>query len=165
MRTKADADGRYPLSSREYVALCCLMGTLHALTQNKEELKDRLHLFNGGWRDIQLAASALDRTFNRLLETIPLKKLLSIRREMRYMVCETKLNPAAKNPAGDEIFITNDVLRGLVNRAIAMDCTFCEKSASECRRCELFKDVEACYPYELTKPGSALCPLAGATKL
>lgn len=165
MRYAADADGRYPLSNPEYIALCCLMGAVNMLKKNKETLEDRLRLVKGGWRDIQLVTSVCDKLFEKILDTVPIKKLLSIQREMRYMVCETKLGSASRPQDEDDIFITNTALKKMVNRAICMDCTFCEKTKQECKKCELYRDISACYPFELGKPETETCPLAGATEL
>ena len=163
MRYAPDEQGRYPLSAREYLCLCNVIGALHALITNKEELKERLELTGTGWEDLQSVIETGNRIYDKLLETIPIKKLIAIRREMRYMVCETRLNQAAKREDADDVFISNNALRHIINRAICIDCTFCEASRENCKKCQLYKEISDCFPYELGKPEGEHCPLSGAT--
>ena len=65
MRGRADEDGRYPLSTREYEALRTVFGAVNAL--DTETLRDRCGLFRYGWRNMRLAASLLRKVMEGLL--------------------------------------------------------------------------------------------------
>lgn len=168
MKYVQDEDGRYPLSSDEYTAICMIIGAVHTLESNKEKLHDRLKLIKNGWRDISLLDSLCERLFNGILATVPKKKLIMLQKELRHMVCETHLNPAVRNELTGEALISNSALRKILNRAICMDCTFCEKSKHEARKCDLYRDISDCYPFEISNrqtEGDNKCPMAGVTRL
>lgn len=162
MRYQPDTDGRYPLSIREYTALRTLFGAVNAL--DSETLKERCKLFSGGWRDLRCAYSLCKKVMENLLCTIPTQKLLSMRRELTHTICEVKIKPPTSS-VEDTVMVSRRALIDLINRAIYMDCMLCEKTAKECKRCQLYKDINACFPYELLDPQDELCPFAGVFKL
>ena len=163
MRYEADEDGRYPLSSREYEALRTLFGAVNAL--DTENLKNRCKLIKNGWRNLRLAQTLLKRLMEQILTTVPLKKLVSIQKELRYTVCEIKIRPPVEDKNCGTVYVKQEAMVRLADRAINMDCCVCEKSAKECKRCQLFQDLNACFPYELWEPEDTLCPFAGVTSL
>lgn len=165
MRYNPDEDGRYPMDINEYNALLMMVGTVHTFASHKDELKDRLGLIPGGWRDMQLLAKVSSSLFEKILRTIPTKKLAVMHKELPHMVCETKLNPVAKSMHQDDVVIGFDALKRVVDRAIQMDCLFCEKSKCEGKKCQLYRDIDACFPFELSKPEEKLCPMAGRTEI
>jgi len=162
MRYQPDADGRYPLSMQEYTALRTLFGAVNAL--DSDTLKDRCKLFPGGWRDLRCAYTLCKKVMENLLFTVPAKKLVSMRRELTHTICEVKIKPPTSSTE-DTVMVSRRALIDLINRAIYMDCMFCEKNAKECKRCQLYKDMNACFPYELLDPQDTLCPFAGVSKL
>ena len=165
MRMQPDSDGRYPMDIREYSALCMFVGTVHALEAHREELKDRLKLIPGGWRDMQLITTLADKLFKNVLGTVPVKKLKTMQRELPHMICETKINPALKNQHLDDVIIGLDALKKIVDRAMSIDCWACDKNKCDGRKCDLFKDVDACFPFELVGENDNKCPLAGRLSL
>ena len=156
MLHQPDKDGRYPLSGKEYEALRTLFGAVNALSL--DAMKDRLEIL-GCWEEYENTHKVMRRIMEKLLTTIPQKKLQSIHRDLAHTICEIKVRP----PVGDakhEVTIDQAILIRLMERAIAMDCFCCQKTAKEGLRCQLYKDLNACFPYELTDPGEAVCPFS-----
>ena len=162
MHQRPDEDGRYPLSMKEYTALRTLFGAVNAL--DSDTLKERCKLFPGGWRDLRCAYTLCQRLMEKLLCTIPAKKLLSMRRELTHTICEVKIRPLSSSES-DSVMLDRKALIDLINRAIYMDCMLCQKTVKECKHCPLFKTIDACFPYDLIDPKDELCPFAGVSRL
>lgn len=162
MRHAADADGRYPLSTREYEALRTLFGAVNAMALDM--LKDRCDLNPGDWEKLQEARDSAQQVLNNILRTIPLKKLMSISTELRNTICELRIKPPVSASNGS-IYIDQAAMVRMAERAIAMDCVICEKTREEGKRCPLYRDINDCFPYELMEPDDALCPFAGISRL
>ena len=159
MYRKPDADGRYPLSMQEYEALRTIFGCVNALDDDNERLKARCQLIKGGWRDMRLLATTARRLMENLLCTVPAKKLLSIRRELQHTICEIKVKPVAMN-SDSIVYVSQDALLRVCNRAMQENCYLCDKSHREARQhCDLYKDVQACFPYDFEQ--SVDCPFSG----
>ena len=162
MKYRADEDGRYPLSTREYDALRTLFGAVNAMALDM--LKDRCDLHPGDWEKLQEAKDVTQGVLNNILRTIPLKKLVAISTELKNTICELKIKPPVTKANG-MIYIDQAAMVRMAERAICLDCAICEKTREEGKRCALFRDINACFPYELLEPDDALCPFAGVTRL
>ncbi len=158
---KADADGRYPMSLREYETMRYLYGVIDALAR-ENFLEERLKLVPGGWRDFKMMQAKAKTLFDRLLTTIPFKKLLSMRAELTHTECHVSLNRAAKENGLS--LVETEKLWKLVEKCAGMDCVFCEKSAAEGRKCEIFNVCMDCLNYEF-KGIKGACPFAGSGEL
>lgn len=163
MRHEPDEDGRYPLSTKEYEALRTVFGVVNAL--DSDTLKERCALIKNGWRDIRLAHTLLRRVMEELLCTIPAKKLMAIHTELKHTVCELKVKPPSGIGRGGCVYVDHKAFITICERAISMDCLFCEKDAKAGKRCPLYKALNACFPYELCEPEDTRCPFAGVSRL
>lgn len=155
----SDADGRYPLSTKEYEALRLLFASKAAFENTA--LKDRLQTIPGAWRDMRCVWAKVDKLLTRLLDTIPLKKLLALKRELKNTYCEMRIKGASNTTSNDCVYVSHQAIVRLIDRAMDMQCGLCEKSAEDCRKCQLFQDIAACFPYEIVMPKDSLCPFAG----
>ena len=159
---RKDEDGFYPLSVREYAALRQMFGFVNVM--DEDALKERLKTIPSGWRDMRMMAAVSKHLVHELLTTVPIKKRLSIQSELRNTVCEIKFKPPSSKME-DCVVISRKALVRLMERAIDMDCLFCDKSLNECKRCTLYKDLNACFPYELAEPTDNKCLFAGVSGL
>ena len=100
-----------------------------------------------------------------LLKSVPAKKLLSMQRELQYTICEIKLKPPTKETGRDYIYIPRKEFISLLQRAIQMDCLLCDKSIKEAKKCGLYRNIDACFPYMLDEPTDTHCPFVGVSKL
>lgn len=164
MIRKPDEDGRYPLSMREYEALRTIFGCVNALDDDHETLKARCKLFKGGWRDLRMLAAVSKRLMEKLLCTVPRKKLLTIQRELQHTICEVKIKPIAAPHRENMVCVSEDAMIRVCNRAMQDNCYLCDKTHKEAKRsCELYRDVQACFPYDFNE--STDCPFAGMSGL
>lgn len=156
-----DEDGKYPLTMREYDALRTVFGALNAL--DSETLKERLQTTNGGWRDMRLALSMMRKVLDNLLSTIPARNLLTLKDELNHTYCEVRIRGAGTLAHPDCVYLSQKAVVSLIDRAIQLECMLCEKSAKEGKRCPLYKNIQALFPYELDEPTDTQCPFAGVS--
>ena len=163
---KRDDDGRYPLSSSEYTAIRHVIAAVDALSKHYDTLSERLALVKWGRRDYRLIHAKSYKLFERMLETIPFKKLRAMRAELDASVCEVRVNAASVNRELGYTVVDVDALRDLANMAIENKCFLCYKSAVEGRKCPIYKTICACMTYAPEGEGAkGACPLAGSAEL
>jgi hypothetical protein len=163
MRYEQTVEGGYPLSMEEYDALRQMMGAVSAL--DRDTLKSRCELIPEAWDKLVRARNDLMWILEQLFGTIPARKLLSIRRELQYTQCVVRIRPPSESDPKDHIYIDQHAFKRILERAIKMDCMFCDQTIKQCKRCQLYKDICDCFPYELSEPTDTLCPFAGIHKL
>lgn len=163
MWKKPDEDGRYPLSYNEYQALRAIFGANNALEQTHKQLEQRVRLIPGGWRDLKLIMSVLDKLMGAVLRTIPQKKLVQIRAELSRTVCEIKLQSVTGGLSDDKLLtvVPQGALETVVNESMSMKCFCCERC--DYKRCELFKAIDSLYNYDF--PKTKTCPLSDMTEI
>lgn len=164
MLPKPDQDGRYPLSMREYDAL----RTLYAATAGfrADPLKERCEkLIPGAWERLVALYEEGNWLNSQILNTVPGKKLLALKRELQYTECRVEVKRPSGDGAKDSVYVSRDAFRGLIDRAIQLECLLCDKKISESKHCPLYQSINACFPYELDEPTDQHCPFAGVSKL
>ena len=82
MNNKPDNNGRYSLSGREYYALRELFAAVDGFNRNACELEKRVRTIPNGYRDLRMLQSVSAKLMRDILETVPVKKLAQIRREL-----------------------------------------------------------------------------------
>lgn len=163
MILKPDQDGRYALSMREYESLRALFAALTGL--NCDALRSRCDLIPGAWDAIEQAKKDLFTVMEKLMATVPYKKLKSIQHELTHTICRVEVKGPAGAVTPDYVYLPRQAFVDILQRAIQLDCLLCDKSIGECKRCSLYKDIDACFPYLLEEPTDKLCPFAGVSKL
>ena len=163
MLRNPDESGRYPLNMREYEAIRMIFAAVTAL--DCDALRDRCDLTPGLWESLNKSKNEIFRVAEELLKSVPAKKLVSMQRELHYTVCEIKLKPPTKEAGRDFIYIPRKDFISLLQRAIQMDCLLCDKNIKEAKKCELYKNIDACFPYMLDEPTDTHCPFVGVSKL
>lgn len=143
---------RPPLSYREYRALRQLFGIVDIWDEQGSELKKRLKLIPGGWRDARLIMAVSKRLLTKVCETIPQKKLAMIRKELDSTTCEITVKNTI-SPTKKEAFtyVEEETLERVTSLAMEMNCMFCEKCGKDARNCQLRKDVERLYMWDFPK--------------
>lgn len=144
---KADPDGRYPLSSAEYTALRHVIAAVDALPKQGDALRDRLKLIKYGYRDYKLMHAVAYKLFEKLIATVPYKKIKALRGELDASVCEVRVNAASVNRELGLTVVEVDDLMRIANMAIERECFLCSKSAVEGRKCPLYKACVDCLTY------------------
>ena len=163
MRREPDQDGRYPLNMREYETVRMIFAAVTALDCGP--IRERCELKPGVWDTLEKRKADLYDALTKILSTVPLKKLVAMQHELEYTACRVELKPPSRDSGRDWIYIPRRQYIALLQRAIQMDCMLCEKTVKECKRCDLYRDIDACFPYLLEEQGDVYCPFHGVTKL
>lgn len=154
---KKDEDGRIPLSQKEYFALRCIFGAVNALSLHYSELERRTKGYKNGWRDLRCLVSLSEKVMEDILETIPRKKLLQIKKDLDNIVCELKPRDVAKKNDDGFLCVPENALIHLCESATEFKCFGCEKSQKQAKKdCTLYKSIQAVLNYELEECDS--CP-------
>ena len=157
--------GRYKMTGKRYQAFLRLFAAVSALNEIEPELWELLGLVKMGRCDFCNAAKKLDRISQDLLESVPTKKLLAMRRELKAVRVYLRIGPDA-SPARCEqvVYVPEDALINLLNQIVQMHCWCCEKKDKEVKRCEWLQLMDAVLPYspdpELD-PEDGSCQIAG----
>lgn len=126
------------LRSDETNDLFALYASLHEIDRAKSSLEKRLRSIPGAWRDISLLRSVLSKLVDRILETVPPEKLVSISRNMRCMTYRVYLSRPVTIPH-DEVLVDGEDLEVLTRYAHGYTCVGCDK---DCNKCELGKALD-----------------------
>lgn len=154
-----DADGRIPLSYREYSALRGIFSAVNALTIYHKELERRTKGYKNGWRDLRCLVSLSEKVMEDVLKTIPRKKLLQIRRDLDNTVCELKPRGIVNHKEDGFFCVSENTLIELCEAATELNCFGCEKSNKEANKdCKLYKIIQSVFNYEFEE--SDHCPMA-----
>lgn len=150
-----------PLTNKEYYAFRTLFGTVNNFNEYAGDLRARCAMIDGGWRDMMLIAKKSEQLMREMMYTIPSKKLITMRKDLDHMVCECRVAyDYAKRDEREFTYCPTEAIDRLVSRVLAWECLSCDKNAKEAKKCPVYRDIDACYPWEIPTNGNC-CPLAG----
>ena len=121
------------LRASETDSLFALYASLQEIDHAKGDMEKRIRSVPGGWRDISLIRAVLSKLIDRILETIPLEKLLALQRNMKCMSYRIYLAKPVTLPK-EEVIVKGEDLATLARYAHDYSCTACDK---DCNKCEL----------------------------
>lgn len=150
---------RVNLSGREYYTLRSLMAVVSTFEGCAGDLEKRVRTIPNGYRDLKLIMATADRLFEKILATIPEKKLKQIKHEIGFTRLELKVTPdytGRKESAF--IYVPQENLEWLTEKVVDMECALCDKTCKESKKCEIRKNIEALYHYDF--PETVGCPFA-----
>lgn len=156
---------RVPLSGREYYALRELFAAVDGFSRNAQALEKRVRMIPNGYRDLRMLQSVSAKLMRDILETVPVKKLIQIRRELENseMILRVKPVNPKKNEYDDNLtYVPQQALERICRKAIELECFCCEKKDREAKKCQLRKDIQDTYMFDYPNNGKT-CPFAGAT--
>ena len=160
-----DEPNRFKVTGKEYQAFLRLFACVSALKEIKPQLWERLGLVKMGKCDFCNAAQKLDRIAWDLLESVPTKKLLAMRRELKAVRVYLRIGPDASPARCDQVvYVPEDSLIALLNQIVQMHCWCCEKKGKEVKRCEWLQLMDAVLPYSPDPdldPEDGSCQIAG----
>lgn len=135
---KARAPTITRLHSAEVNGMYMLYAAWHDFSQIKQMLEKRLRTIPGGWRDFSLVVSVMSKLIDKLLQTIPQDKLISMSRNMKHMSYRVYLvRPVT--PPEDEIVVDADDLAALAKYSHQYACLACN---GNCDKCSLGKALD-----------------------
>lgn len=150
------SDGeRYPISYREYVALRQLFGITHIWDEKGHDLEKRLRQIPNGWRDARMIHMVSEKLLIKLLGTVPEKKLEQLKKELNNTYLEvTVKNLVTGEPHGSSYtYVETKTLERVTDKAMEINCAFCQKKGKEVRDCQLRKNIERMYNWDFPQVG------------
>lgn len=159
---KTDADGRHPLSQREYNALRTFFGFISALEACKKELEPRLRDIQDGWEELAKLDSMACSLLDKMLDTIPFHKLRQI--QLENEISRVEVVPKGGCAIHDDAYvcIPAKALEEICNEAISIRCFGCTTSHAASSHCGLRKAIDATLPYDAKQTKNlAKCPYNG----
>ena len=126
------------LLTEESDSLCGIYAAFSELERAKATLDRRLSLIPNGKRDLGLARSTLLRLMEKILATVPVEKLTSLKRNMRYMHYRVYPVKPVSVPENETVVHSSD-LSVLAQYAHQYACVGCDK---DCNHCELGKALD-----------------------
>lgn len=146
---QADADGRIPLSAREYVAIRAIFAAIDSLTREHEQLERRAKGVKNCWRDLRLLVVLAEKVLNELLKTVPTKKLLQMQKDLKNTVCRIETRGAVGHKEDGFMFVPEDSAIKLCQMAMKLNCFGCDKTHKEAKReCEMYKAIQDIFVYQ-----------------
>ena len=168
MVPQRDVDGKFKLTGREYTALLRLFAALTALTECESILEERLKTVPNGWRDYRMLKTRMSTELDGLLETVPLKKLVAIHRELKNVKIKLNIGPDAAGSDDQVIYVNEEAFLKLLDQIVAMNCMLCDKRGKEVKHCPWLQLIEDCLPYSpdpSMDPEDGSCQIAGRTTI
>ena len=156
---------RYKVTGKRYQAFLRLFAVVSALKEIEPELWELLGLIDMGKCDFRNAQKKLNRIADGLLESVPTKKLLAMKRELKAVRVYLRIGPDASPARCDQVvYVPEDALINLLNQIVQMHCWCCEKHGKEVKKCQWLQLMDAVLPYspdpELD-PEDGSCQIAG----
>lgn len=140
---------RTPLSGREYAALQTLFAMVSGFTAGIDQLEKRSEAAEC-WEDLQEVGRLAQSCLDRLLLTVPNKKLMQIQTELENVRLHIKIEPNwAISKVRGMSYVPTDTLNDLLNHMCQTECFTCSKTAVEARKCPHRKTIEDALPHEV----------------
>lgn len=157
---------RKALSGREYYALRELFGIINSFDQCADALQARCKQIPGGWRDLRMICAKARTLTENLMNTIPLQKLTNMQFDLANTRCEVKVvkDYTGKAKEAGFSYVPDKAIERMTERIINWECTCCDKLFSEGKRCPIYKDIEAIYPWAMDGHARK-CPFAGLSSI
>ena len=147
------------LRNREYYTLRTIMAALSGLEGGEQFLVNRLKSVPNGLRDYRMVKTVLRKLLEKLLDTVPDKRLGQIKTELKNAHIEVKVERDYTGAYRENFtYVPNKALEEIEDIICDMFCAACEKSDKESRKCRIRKLMEMLYQYDFPERNG--CPLA-----
>lgn len=166
MLSEKDQEGRYPLSGKEYDELRCLIVALNEVLK-VSNLTERIKTIPHGWRDFRLLCWLIDHFEDMLLDTVPTKKLMALKAELRNSKVALRVGWSGI-PTPGVAHIDEKAFIQLLNMLVGMECWSCDKTGRDIKKCPIRNAYMDCLHYEpspVEKRTDGLCEMAGWTSV
>ncbi len=127
------------LHSDEVNSLFAMFAALQEFNAAKETMQRRLRSIPGGTRDIAMLHSVLGKLIDKVIETIPVEKRVSLARNMKHMSYKVYLVTPINSTGKNEIIVDEEVLRTLIDVSHYWQCGACD---NDCNKCALGKALD-----------------------
>ena len=137
------------LRGREYSALQTLFGMVSTMEVCGPMLEERCRAA-GCWDTLQEAQRLAEKCMDGILATVPENKLRHIRTDLSHirMIVKTEA-PGISTPVRGYSYTPTDTLNDLLNYMVQHECSMCDKTAQEARKCPYRLTIEESLPHEV----------------
>lgn len=140
---------RTPLRGSEYSALQTLFAMVSGFTAGISFLQKRCEGI-GCWEDLQRVGDLAQEVLDKILLTVPEKKLMMIRTELENIRLHIKIEPEwAISKTRGFSYIPTDTLNDLLNHLCQTECSMCDMTPVEARKCPHRKTIDDALPHEV----------------
>ena len=156
-----DADGRLPLTNKEYVVFQQFAAGIDGLIEAEERMETRVRMIPDGWRKLRLVCSIGEKLCQDIFKTFPKNKQRQISEEWKRMTVRVEVKPGLGLPeqkAAGFVTVPLEALEWLEKTVIQWECLTCMKETKEQKRCELRERLEKLYTFELPDVKKGECP-------
>lgn len=145
---KRDENGRIPLSFNEYEAMKTIFSAFNAVALYHGRLERRCKEYSGGWRDMRLLVKLSEKVMEGLLMTVPLKKLVQIRKELENSYCVLRTKGASGVDSDGFMYVREQTINELCQAATEY-CFACEKTHKQAKSgCRLYANIQSICNFE-----------------
>ncbi len=156
---REDEDGRFVLSEKEYRGIRSLFGMVTSLRDNGSILEARIRKVKYGRRDYSLLLHLCEKLTRNILNTIPKKKLIQMKKDLENTVATVEVRPPNFRAKKDGYtYIQEDVLERLTQLVVDNESFVCCKSGADAKHCRIRKDIEATCAFEYPCEKEKACP-------
>lgn len=158
-------DGRYNLSGMEYYRLMLFQVAVSEILNAEEELWERLGKVKNGRRDLRLLESVGKSLIMGLLNTVPTKKLLTMRADLEGAQMSVSINPAVQPPRTGLLAIKDTDLSEMIDYIIERNCLLCDNTTrARVKGCRIRKLIDRVMHYDCDPLPDGRCPFEGMDK-
>lgn len=150
-----------PLSGKEYACLQTLFATVSTWQEASPIFEKRAkEAGNDLWRDLRLSQSIAERVMQKLLKTVPVEKLRHVQEDIKHTHIYVKVEPPGMSSmpgAKGYSYVPTGALNELLNYLCEHECSMCDKTSTESRKCIWRKTIEESIPHEVGRATSEHC--------
>lgn len=128
-------------NGRDLEQIFALFAAAQELRAAQQTMERRARAIPGGWRDMRLIGTLLDKLVVNLVGTLQPEKLASMRRMLPKMHYKVVCGTEATSTLPDEVVLAYDDLNTLVRYAHET-CKLCVGGNENCRACALGKTLD-----------------------
>ncbi|MBR4711501.1 MAG: hypothetical protein IKP10_05665 [Clostridia bacterium] len=136
---------------RENALMMDLMMVRNTIYKNADAVRERLRPFRNGWRDLRLLMTLVNKTQDRLILTMPDKRVAYYDKLASY--AQVIIDIPGPVPRGRHILVTDEHLAAVCEAAMKGECALCARTGREAQRCRIREALlEAAPPETVSGP-------------
>ncbi len=133
-------------NSRDIDRIFALFAAAQTVREAEEQMERRLRAIPGGWRDLRLTRTLLDKLTTNLVATLQPEKLQAMRRMRPRMKFRVICGTEAARVQEDEVILAVRDMGRLVHFAHDSNCRLCMRA--DCRACPLGRTLDSVLAYD-----------------
>ena len=133
-------------NSKELDRIFALFAAAQEVRMAEQQMEARLRAIPGGWRDLRLIRTLLDKLTTNLVCTLQSEKLVSMRRMLPRMKFRVVCGTEATRVQEDEVILAMKDMDMLVHFAHEGNCKLCLNP--DCRACPLGKTLDSVLTFD-----------------